>query len=180
MALILRTSIAVVAFALCGLVFAAADDANAGKFITEKVVISGLVEHQLNLTVSDLRSFPSEQIVEVPFVRQSGSSSGKPEKLKGVLLSSILGKAAIISRHHNDIKKMAVVATASDGYAVVFSWSEVYNSAAGEGIIVFFERNGLPLADDEGRIAMMSTKDIRTGPRHVRWLQTIEIKKIAE
>ena len=75
---------------------------------------------------------------------------------------------------------MAIIATASDGYKVVFSWSEVFNSPLGEGVIVFFEKDGVPLADDEGRIAMVSTKDIRTGPRHVKWLQAIEVRKIAE
>ena len=37
-----------------------------------------------------------------------------------------------------------------------------------------------PLGDDEGRIAMVSSKDTRTGPRHVKWLQDIEVKKIAD
>ena len=39
---------------------------------------------------------------------------------------------------------------------------------------------GQPLADDEGRIAMVSTKDTRTGPRHVKWLQGIEVRKIVD
>ena len=35
------------------------------------------------------------------------------------------------------------------------------------------------LGDDEGRIALISAKDIRTGPRHVKWLQSIEVRKIS-
>ena len=46
--------------------------------------------------------------------------------------------------------------------------------------MVFFEKNGQPLADSEGRIAMVSSKDTRTGPRHVKWLQNIEVKRIAD
>ena len=38
----------------------------------------------------------------------------------------------------------------------------------------------VPLADDEGRIALISGKDIRTGPRHVKWLQSIEVRKIVD
>ena len=75
---------------------------------------------------------------------------------------------------------MAVLAIASDGYTVVFSWSEIFNSPVGDGILVFFEKDGVPLGDDEGRIALISAKDIRTGPRHVKWLQSIEVRKIAE
>ncbi|MBK7252189.1 MAG: hypothetical protein IPI06_15355 [Gammaproteobacteria bacterium] len=75
---------------------------------------------------------------------------------------------------------MVVVATASDGYKAVFSWSELFNSPVGEGVLVFFEKDGMPLADDEGRIALISAKDLRTGPRHVKWLQGIEVRKIAD
>ena len=47
-------------------------------------------------------------------------------------------------------------------------------------MIVFYERDGLPLKDDEGRIAMVSAKDTRTGPRHVKWLNGIEVRKIVD
>ena len=97
-----------------------------------------------------------------------------------MLLRDILEKAVIKAPAHNDVKKMAVVATASDGYKVVFSWSELFNSPLGDGVIVFFEKDGQPLADDEGRIALISGKDIRTGPRHVKWLQSIEVRKIVD
>jgi len=73
-----------------------------------------------------------------------------------------------------------VIASATDGYKVVFSWSEIFNSPVGEGVIVFFEKDGKPLADDEGRIALISSRDLRTGPRHVKWLSGIEVRKIVD
>ncbi|MDD5242071.1 MAG: molybdopterin-dependent oxidoreductase [Sulfuricella sp.] len=149
-------------------------------FVTESIRISGVVENKLTLSVSDLRKFPPQQVGEVPVICQSGADKGKLENLKGVLLKDILEKAAIVTKGHNDVKKMAIIATASDGYKVVFSWSEVFNSPIGEGVMVYFEKNGMPLGDDEGRIAMVSSKDIRTGPRHVKWLEAIEVRKIVE
>lgn len=149
-------------------------------FVTESISISGAVENKLTLNVTDLRKFPPHQIGEVPVICQSGANKGKLENLKGVQLKDILEKAAIITKSNNDVKKMVIIATASDGYKVVFSWSEVFNSPVGEGVIVFFEKNSMPLGDDEGRIAMVSTKDIRTGPRHVKWLEAIEVRKIVE
>lgn len=150
------------------------------RFVTEKMRISGLVQQALELSVSDLRKFPPQQIGEIPVICQTGANRGKIENLKGVLLKEILEKAVIVSKSHNDVKKMVIVATASDDYRVVFSWSEIFNSPVGEGVIVFYERNGLSLGDDEGRIALISTKDIRTGPRHVKWLSGIEVLKIAD
>ena len=150
------------------------------KYVTERISVSGLVENSLKLRVEDLRKFPPQQVSEIPVVCQTGAELGKMENLKGVLLRDILEKASVVSQSHNDVKKMAVIATASDGYKVVFSWTEIFNSPIGDGVIVFFEKNGLPLADDEGRIALISARDIRTGPRHVKWLTGIEIRKIVE
>ena len=149
-------------------------------FVSEKVRISGRVEQVFELSVAELRKFPPQQIGEIPVTCQSGANLGKIENLKGVLLRDILEEAKIVSRSHNDVKKIAIVASASDDYRVVFSWSEIFNSPLGDGIVVFYERNGLPLADDEGRIALISAKDTRTGPRHVKWLNGIEVRQIVD
>lgn len=77
-----------------------------------------------------------------------------------------------------DFRKSAVIATASDGYRVVFSWSELYLSPIGDGAVVVYERDGAPLDDSEGRIALVSLKDTRPGPRHVKWLQSVELRTL--
>jgi DMSO/TMAO reductase YedYZ molybdopterin-dependent catalytic subunit len=149
------------------------------RHVTETVAIKGAVEHALLLGVADLRQFPPRQIAQLPLISQSGAQRGRLTHLKGVLLRDILARASIVAPGHNDAKNMVVIASASDGYSVVFSWSEIVNSPLGDGIIVFYEKDGQALPDDEGRIAMVSAQDIRTGPRHVKWLQAIEVRKIA-
>jgi hypothetical protein len=58
----------------------------------------------------------------------------------------------------------------------VFSWSELFNTEVGAGALLVFERDGQPLADREGRIALVSAKDTRAGPRSVRSLARIEVR----
>ncbi|MBC7857634.1 MAG: molybdopterin-dependent oxidoreductase [Burkholderiaceae bacterium] len=176
----IRVILACCALALCGPSAAAGKAANPAQYVTESMTVSGAVEHALTLRVADLRQFPPQQLGEVPLVCQTGAKVGQLENFKGVLLRDILEKAVVVSHDHNDVKKMLIIATASDGYKVVFSWSEIFNSPVGDGVLVFFEKDGQPLADDEGRIAMVSSKDLRTGPRHVKWLQGIEVRKIVE
>lgn len=176
----IRTLLVVAALACTSPSFAEGKVDDPSKFVTRDITVSGAVEHRLNLSVDELREFSPQQIGEVPLVCQSGANVGKLENLKGVRLRDLLEKAVIKAPNHNDVKKMAIVASASDGYKVVFSWSEVFNSPIGDGVVVFFEKDGLPLADDEGRIAMVSSRDIRTGPRHVKWLKSIEVIKIVE
>jgi hypothetical protein len=86
--------------------------------------------------------------------------------------------ATLVSTDPNDFKKTIVVATASDGYKAVFSWNELYNTSVGLGVLVLYAKDDKPLADDEGRIALISINDTGTGPRHVRWLKDVEVRKI--
>lgn len=176
----IRTIALAGALVMCSASFAAGKVANPAQYMTESITVSGAVENALKLQVDDLRKFPPQQVGEVPLICQTGANMGKLENLKGVRLRDILERAAVVSRDHNDVKKMIIIATASDGYKVVYSWSEIFNSPIGDGVMVFFEKDGKPLTEDEGRIAMISTKDIRSGPRHVKWLQAIEVRKIAE
>ncbi|MBC3919918.1 molybdopterin-dependent oxidoreductase [Undibacterium sp. CY18W] len=150
------------------------------KFVSQTVTVSGAVEKPLTLSVDDLKNFPVLQIDELKLTRQNGANAGKLENFKGVRLRDILEKAVVIARDHNDVKKTVIIATATDDYKVVYSWSELFNTAVGEGVLVFFEKNGQALADDEGRIAMISGKDLRTGPRHVKWLKSIEVRKLID
>jgi len=47
-------------------------------------------------------------------------------------------------------------------------------------VIVYYEKNGKALDDNDGEIALISAKDIRTGPRHVKWLNGIEVRKLVD
>lgn len=180
MSLAFRTLLFVVALVGAGQAPAATEVADPSKFTTREVAISGSVEHPRVLDVDALRKFPPQKVALVPLVCQTGANVGKLENFKGVRLRDLLEDAVIEAPGHNDVKTMVIIAGASDGYRVVFSWSEVFNSPVGDGVLVFFEKDGLPLDDAEGRIAMISANDIRTGPRHVKWLNSIEVVKIVD
>ena len=75
---------------------------------------------------------------------------------------------------------MAIIATASDGYKAVFSWNELFNSANGQGVIIIYQRDGLPLDEKAGQIALISTRDLATGPRFVKWIKEINVLKVTD
>lgn len=150
------------------------------KFVTTSISVSGAVEHKLTLSVDDLKKLPQQQLAEVPIVNHEEAIHGTLKNLKGVLLRDIIEKAAIKAPDHSDVKKIVIIASASDNYKAVFSWNEVFNSAIGDGVIVFYENNGKSLDDGDGRIAMVSAKDTKTGMRHVRWLKSLEVRKIVD
>jgi hypothetical protein len=94
---------------------------------------------------------------------------------RGIRLTDLLDRAQIEANSHNEIKRSYVVARAKDGYTVVFSWSELYNTVVGADAFVLVEKDRAALADSEGPLALVSAKDLNTGPRHVRWLTSLEV-----
>jgi len=143
---------------------------------TRALTIGGGVERSLTLTAEDLRKRPASELAEVRVAGKSGNRS----VVRGVRLRDLLKEAGIVIRDHDTVKKLAIIASADDRYAVVFSWNELFNARAGENVLVLFERDGQPLPHAEGPLALLSADDLRTGPRHVKWLRSIEVRQIVE
>jgi len=141
--------------------------------------VFGAVEQRLAIKADDLRAFPAAQQVVLQLPGRD-PAPGAPSQVKGVRLRDILERAKLVVRDHNTVKKLAIIASASDGYKAVFSWNELFNSELGASALVLYERDGKPLGAGEGPLALVSGKDIRTGPRHVKWLQSIEVRQIVE
>ncbi|MBW7836878.1 MAG: molybdopterin-dependent oxidoreductase [Sphingomonadales bacterium] len=168
-----RALLLIAAITMAGAAFAADEPA------TDRLAISGAVEHALTFSADDLRQLPLQEVNEVRILNHKGDVVSALKNVKGVRLRDILDKAVIKAPEHNDVKKMVIIATASDDYKAVFSWNEIYNSPLGDGVLVIFEADGKAL-EDEGPLVTVSTMDIRTGSRHVKWLTGIEVRKITE
>ena len=148
--------------------------------VSESLSITGAVVHPKTLNLADLERFPPHRIAEVEMICEFGATLGKRENLRGVLLRDLLLDAQLKALTPKHFRKMAVIAQATDGYIAVFSWAELFNSAVGDQVIVYFSKDGKPLDDSEGRIALISTTDTRTGPRHVRWLNAVEVRPLGD
>lgn len=152
----------------------------AGDQMSHSLAVTGMVENPLALSLADLRQLPAAAGGKLDVTRHNGDKAETITSYRGVRLRDIIDRAVLDAPGHNDVKKLAIIATATDGYAVVFSWGELYNSPAGEAVVVYFEKNGKALGENDGEIALISARDIRTGPRHVKWLRAIEVRKLAD
>lgn len=148
------------------------------KFMSHALKITGEVKNKGELTVGDLKKMPAQTLTDIPIISKHGTTIIK--SLKGVLLKDILDKAEIVSKNPGETKRMYVVASATDGYKAIFSWNELFNSPLSAGILVGYEKNQIKLDDSEGEFLLVSAKDFMTGARHVRWLSTVEVRKIAD
>jgi DMSO/TMAO reductase YedYZ molybdopterin-dependent catalytic subunit len=147
------------------------------------LVVDGNVEKRLSLTLVDLRRLPVQQVEDVRQVRIAGAPAadgGATRRYSGVLLRDVIAAAKPVERERHDLRRSIVVATATDGYRTVFSWGELFLSPIGDGAMVVFERDGAPLAANEGPFAIVSLKDTQPGPRHVKWLERLELRRVAD
>jgi DMSO/TMAO reductase YedYZ molybdopterin-dependent catalytic subunit len=160
----MRAWFAVAAFAMA----VAVQAQERASLVTTQVAIAGEVQHEMTLTVDALKEMAQRR--------------GKAEArgYGGVRLTDVLMEADIRQDAQHALRRTYVVAIAADKYAAVFSWGELFNSPLGRGVLIAYERDGQPLRDGEGRIALVSLADERPGTRHVKWLTRIDVRRVAD
>lgn len=149
---------------------------DSAKYISKQVTIKGDVENELTLTVDSLKKMNVITIENFKVVCQSGANMKEDKNCKGILLKEILEKAKIKQQNHKD-RNFYIVARATDNYKATFSWAEIFNNPTGENVYVLFEENGM-LIKAQGDMILICKNDIKTGPRHVYWLSSIEVKRV--
>ena len=66
---------------------------------------------------------------------------------------------------------------ASDGYKVVFSWNELFNTATGNTVYIFTSKDHTSIDALDESILPISTAEFRTGRRYVKNLQSIIVRR---
>ncbi|MBL0308278.1 MAG: molybdopterin-dependent oxidoreductase [Bacteroidetes bacterium] len=146
------------------------------KYISKNVEVKGEVITPLNLTVDSLKQMKVVNIDSFTVVCQSGATMKQDKSCKGVLLKDILEKAVIKQSGHKD-RNFYIVARATDNYKATFSWAEIFNNPTGQNTYIIFEENGQPIGT-QGDMILICKNDIKTGPRHVYWLKSIEVNRV--
>lgn len=146
------------------------------KYVSKEVKVTGDIINQLTITVDSLKKMDVKELKDFKIVCQTGLTTASIESTKGVLLKDILEKAKIAQQDHKD-RNFYIIARASDDYKATFSWAELFNNPAGDQVYILFEQNGQPLKD-KGEMIVISLSDTKTGPRHVKWLKSIEVTRV--
>lgn len=97
---------------------------------------------------------------------------------KGVLLKELLSDVAFDTPSPKALSEYYIVCIASDGYKVVFSWNELFNSPTGEHTLVVTEVNGIPTSSQKEGIVILTPTDFATGRRYVKNLKGIKIERV--
>ena len=142
------------------------------------LTVMGNVQSPAAFTIDDLKKLPIRQVDDAR--AQGGPGGSQPRRYVGVLLRDVLDRAKLVEPQPRGLRRSIVIASARDGYKAVFSWAELYLSPIGDGVLVVYERDGVPLQAGEGPLALISLKDTSPGPRHVKWLEAIDVRMITD
>jgi Oxidoreductase molybdopterin binding domain len=133
----------------------------------------------LRLSVTELAALPQTERVQRRTVAAiDGASQPALEqsvRYSGVLLRDVLARL-VPADNHRAARTLVFEAVATDGYRAVFTWGEIFNSAAGEQVLVISAQDGRALGNEQGPLALRALADLRPGPRHVRNLCGVTVR----
>ena len=147
-------------------------------YVSHELKISGVIEHEITLSLADLQKMPQQNIATVAQECAKNLAGLKEKGYQGVLLRDLLANISINNADKKAWKRAYIVVHASDDYVAVFSWNEIFNSEIGDAVLIADAANDKPLPDAVGKIALISGCDLHTGARHVKWLSEIEIRLV--
>ncbi len=136
--------------------------------------VGGLVQHKLALTAQDLKALPQKDYTEKRSVIVEGREVTQSVLMRGIPLRALLDQAGLAPDRHA-VRRAYVLLTAQDGYQTVFSWGELYNTRMGDDVLVLLRHGDDDLLARDGFPSLRSLQDLRPGPRHVRWLTSVEV-----
>lgn len=143
-------------------------------------VLTGQVLRPLSLSVEQLRSYDS--VSGTPFDLRCFTTNRfirKVGRYRGVRLTDLIAAAGLRNDQPGDFKRAVFIAMAHDGYAVTFSWHELFNTQVGETVLVAYECAGEPLSVEEGVPILYSGADIMAAPRHVKRLARVVVQVLS-
>lgn len=153
---------------------------NAQRTITpsESLKIEGKIKTGATFTIADLEMFEKVEINDQKLFNHNGEAKGNLSKMKGVLLKTVLKSIEFDYQKPKELNEFYFVFVATDGYKVVFSWNEIYNTEAGNNFYIITEMDGKKLKDMDQRIAFISTADLKSGRRYIKALEKIEVRRV--
>jgi len=144
---------------------------------TDAFKITGKVKTERSYSLKQLDSFPKQSIKDQVIYNHKGEIKDTLKNIKGVLLTTVLEKTEFIYDKPKDLSEFYFVCVASDGYKVVFSWNELFNTNIGQSVYLITEMDGKPLQALEQRIVLYAASDFKSGRRYVKSLGRIEVKR---
>jgi hypothetical protein len=143
---------------------------------TYQFTITGQVKKESIITMDSLNSYPIKEIGDIKVTDHQGNFKHGDEKLKGVLLKDILSHSQLDAVPHL-YSQFYFTCVGADGYKVVYSWNELFNTPVGDSVYILMEKNGIKADKLPESLQMASMLDVKTGRRYLHNLDKIIVSQ---
>jgi hypothetical protein len=137
--------------------------------------ISGKVNKESVITMDSLNSYPVNVIGDIKVTDHTGTFKHEDDQLKGVLLKDILSHTQVAANSPKLFSRFYFACTGNDGYVVVYSWNELFNTEVGNHVFIIMEKNGIKTNKMPESIQMTSATDFKIGRRYLHNLEKIVV-----
>ena len=143
---------------------------------THQFTITGAVKKESVITMDSLNNYPIKEIGDIKVTDHLGNFKHGDEKLKGVLLRDILSHSQLNTTPHL-YGQFYFTCIGADGYKVVYSWNELFNTPVGDNVYILMEKNGVKAEKLPESLQMASMLDVKTGRRYLHNLDKIIVSQ---
>ena len=155
------------------LLYATAAAAQENVTQTNRFTITGRVKKESVITMDSLNSYPLREIGNISVTDHTGAVKQQDDKLKGVLLKDILNHSQWAAASPKLFSAIYFTCVGIDGYKVVYSWNELFNTPVGDNVYIVMEKNCVKAGQLSSSIQMASMLDFKTGRRYLHNLDKI-------
>jgi len=145
---------------------------------TNKFIIDGNVKNEITFSLQDAGRFANHSIDSVVIYNHLQERKPVIKNIRCVLLKDVLDKAGLNEDKPKRFSEFYFTCIGSDGYKVVFSWNELFNSPVGEKVYVVSSKDGKNMQEMPERILVITPSDYKTGRRYIKGLDSIIVKRV--
>lgn len=155
-------------------------NANAQKTLvpSDSLRIWGEIEKAITYDLEDLLKIKPTPLPDQIIANHNGEIKDTLTDLAGIGIQHLLEPIVYRNEKPKYLNEFYFVFEATDGYRVVFSWNELFNTDIGQQVFILTTIDGQPIQTLDQRIVVFSTADTNKGRRYVKCLQSIEVKRV--
>lgn len=145
---------------------------------SKTIEVSGDIMKPVIIKFSDLKNFQTHNVDSLRIYNHKMEYKSTLRNIKGVLLKDALAEVQYKTESPKLLSEFYLVCIADDGYKVVFSWNEIYNSGNGNQTLLVTKLNGIEASKLKENMMLITPTDKATGRRYVKNLSKILIHQV--
>ncbi len=144
---------------------------------SESIMVSGEVLKPETIDIAKVSGYSTVHVDSLRIYGHDMQPKGLMKNIQGVLLKDILSAIPFNNENPKVLSEYYIECQATDGYHVIFSWNEIFNSETGNHVMIITSKNAVNATQLDDRIALITPTDKATGRRYVKWLNKIIIHR---